>query len=91
MKKIPQIIVSAIIFSARIPKKICSHVIGNTHTKGHRMMVGIVFIFAGVEIAKKGAMIHNPEYAGLFTDGFGYYLHAIGCMPFLEAMGASDL
>lgn len=66
-----------------LPKHICNHLIGHDHSKGHRMVAGVVVMGIGVAIAKSGGEIHlfMIHYV---ADMVGYLVHGIGCLPFVE-------
>jgi hypothetical protein len=61
-------------------KTLCDHMIGANHHIGHRMVVGTI---TSVFIAKIGSDIYLISIA---IDATGYMLHAIGAIPFIEAI-----
>lgn len=66
-----------------IPKHISSHLCGEKHSVVHRRVVGVVIIVLGVVVAKSGGegiILH------IVFDAFGYALHGIGLIPFVEAI-----
>jgi hypothetical protein len=69
---------------AYLPRLICIHLIGEHHTHGHRMIVGTVFIFIGVIIAKGSAMIGHSLPLHIAGDALGYAIHGMGFVPFGE-------
>lgn len=72
--------VRLVLVRVNVIRPICSVVLGRNHSVLHRMMAGFVVAAVGVFIAKHGAAYIN-EY---IADGFGYGLHGIGLVPFIE-------
>lgn len=69
-----------------LPKHICTHLLGKDHSHIHRMSVGVVVMSAGVGISKLFADIYVLHF---ICDMCGYGIHAMGTMPFLEAISNS--
>lgn len=66
-----------------IPKHISNHLCGENHSIAHRRIAGGVIIILGVVVAKvggEGIILH------IVFDAFGYALHGIGLIPFVEAI-----
>lgn len=66
-----------------VVKTLCDHIIGRQHHIGHRMFVGTITMVIGVFVAKIGSDIYIFSIA---IDAAGYTLHAIGAIPFIEAI-----
>ena len=91
----PQVIISKITFSKVInapirvagylPVVACKNLFGEKHTPNHRMVVGSVFMITGVGVAKLFPEVIIVHY---FMDLFGYAIHGMGLMPFLEQLVA---
>lgn len=73
------------------PRTICDHVVGEHHTRGHRMFVGTIIIMCGVIIAKIGVFIPGGFVIHLATDAIGYLIHGIGAIPFVESVAKGGL
>lgn len=67
-----------------LPRALCNHLIGEHHTLGHRMFVGVIVMVCGVGVAHTATVL--PEAAGFVADLTGYLIHGIGATPFVEAM-----
>jgi len=64
-----------------VSRAVCDHLLSENHKESHRMTVGIIVVFAGVAISK----IHTPfTIVHLMLDAGGYFIHAIGSIPFIE-------
>ncbi len=72
-----------IIHVFNLPKHICNHVLGENHTKAHRMGAGMIVMVIGVTVAKSCANIHflNLHF---IADLIGYGIHGLGLTPFIE-------
>lgn len=66
-----------------IPKHVSNHLCGQNHSIAHRRIVGVVVIVFGVIIAKAGGELFVLH---VVFDAFGYALHGIGLIPFIEAI-----
>ncbi len=64
-----------------LPRTICNHLIGEEHHTAHRMAIGMIIAFIGVEISRMGSTYHLFSIA---LEGGGYLIHAIGTIPFIE-------
>jgi len=64
-----------------LAKHICNHLLGDEHTSGHRMCVGALIMFAGVMLSKVGENLYALHIA---MDMSGYFIHAVGSIPFIE-------
>jgi hypothetical protein len=62
-------------------KNLCNHLLGEDHSHGHRMIVGIMIMFLGVVVAKSGSPILILH---CITETIGFGLHALGAVPFIE-------
>lgn len=65
------------------PKYACLHLIGEKHSKGHRMGVGVIVMITGVVIAKSLAGVTVLQI-NIVGDVIGYMIHAIGAIPFID-------
>lgn len=76
--------VEKIMYAVNIPYHICCHLLGETHSMNHRMGAGLLVMAMGVGIAKFTAGFHVivVHFCG---DMLGYFIHAIGTIPFAEA------
>ncbi len=68
-----------------VPRIACDHLIGEHHSKYHRMGAGVIIMAIGVIISKQFADIHI-FFVHYILDGFGYLIHGIGTIPFAEAL-----
>lgn len=66
-----------------IPKHISNHLCGENHSIAHRRTVGVFVILLGVVVAKCGGEFFIVH---IVFDAFGYALHGIGLIPFIESM-----
>lgn len=74
-----------IIDSINVPKIICEHLIGEHHSHLHRMSVGGLVMMSGVCVAKMAAHCDFiPLEMG--ADLFGYLVHGIGAVPYVDAL-----
>lgn len=64
-----------------LPRIVCNHLIGEEHHVTHRMLVGLVIGFIGVEVARMSSTYH---LFSIVFEGGGYVIHAIGTIPFVE-------
>lgn len=64
-----------------IPKKLALHITGEKYNPVHHRYIGFIIMLGGVAIAKVGESIFIIH---VFMDLFGYLIHAIGTVPFLE-------
>jgi len=64
-----------------IPHWICYHLLGQHHTVGHRVFVGILVMFVGVYTSKIHFEYIVFHYA---VDCVGYAIHGIGAIPIVE-------
>lgn len=71
-----------------VSRHIYYHIIGEHHTKIHRIFVGSGIMLIGVCIAKSGAssfwLIHY------ITDIVGYLIHGIGAIPIIQRLEESN-
>lgn len=68
-----------------LPRIICTHLLGEHHSSYHRMGAGLVVMAVGVltsKVAEGYIIIH------FFFDVFGYMIHGIGTIPFVELLSA---
>lgn len=68
-----------------LPREICEVLLGKDHKTSHRMMVGLGVMGAGVGIAHCTAGV-TPVVFSYLGDMFGYLIHALGAVPFLERL-----
>lgn len=68
-----------------IPRIICVNLVGEKHNNWHRMSAGVIVMSIGVLISKvsEGYFIIH-----FFGEMFGYLIHGIGSIPFVEAISA---
>ena len=71
-----------LITSLNVPKTICTHVLGKNHTKTHRRYCGICVMIVGVFIAE--VIGGTSHYLTFICNVFGYGLHGMGLVPFIE-------
>lgn len=66
-----------------VPRILVQAAFGHHHTQRQRMCAGLIVMAFGVTIAKNGGEIHayGIHYV---ADCFGYLVHAIGGIPFVE-------
>lgn len=67
-----------------LPKLACTQLLGESHSAGHRMIVGAGIMVFGVIVAKQAA--HLPEGFDVMGDLIGYLIHGIGSTPYVEAL-----
>ncbi len=72
-------------FHPDVPKSVRGHLLGENHTRVHKLAYGVAIMFLGVTIAK-GGMYFESFVLHLFADGIGYLLHAIGAIPIIKAI-----
>lgn len=64
-----------------VSRVICDHLLSKQHRESHRMGVGLIVVFIGVSVSK----ITTPfTILHLMLDAGGYFIHAVGCIPFVE-------
>lgn len=68
---------------ANLSKHVSNHLCGKDHSIAHRRIVGAVVIIFGVIVSKAGGDLLVLHIA---FDAFGYALHGIGLIPFIEAI-----
>ena len=56
---------------------------GEKHTLTHRVVVGVVMMACGVQIASLTSVVHI-EIFRLGLDGVGYLIHGIGSVPLVD-------
>lgn len=68
-----------------LPRMICSHLIGEHHTKHHQCFTGVVLFVVGLVLASlgEGTFIH------LFTETVGCVLKELGLVPIVENLVSS--
>lgn len=66
-----------------LPKHVSNHLCGQNHSIAHRRIVGVIVIVFGVVISKAGGELFILH---VVFDAFGYALHGIGLIPFIEAI-----
>lgn len=71
------------------PKAICNHMLGHRHSMSHRLTVGAIIMFFGVSIAKTSAALEGMAIH-LSGDVLGYFLHAVGAIPFIKLLDKED-
>lgn len=67
-----------------ISRIICTHLIGESHSKLHRFTVGVSIMVVGVTITKAFLGFHSVAIH-ILSDVLGYGLHGIGLIPFADA------
>lgn len=67
-----------------LSKLIAHHVVGHDHTKVHRRTVGFIIAVLGVGLVFLAKEFSTSPLAHFFGDLFGYFLHAVGAIPFLK-------
>lgn len=72
-----------ILVKLNVSRTICDHLLNEHHTETHRMGVGVFIIGLGVSISKIHVDFIVIHY---FLDGFGYAIHGIGLVPFIERL-----
>lgn len=65
-------------------KAICNHLIGENHTKNHKLTIGAFIMIIGVIVSKIAFMFGNTHILVFLTDTFGYLIHGVGAMPYIE-------
>lgn len=65
-----------------LPREICHWCLGHDHHISHRMIVGLMVMAVGVIIAKAGH--HYPGFIAHASDLIGFFIHALGAVPYLE-------
>lgn len=73
----------AVAVRLNIARPLCEILLGSNHAAAHRMSVGVVFMSAGVFIAKAAHGIHF-EVLAMAVDCIGYGVHGLGLTPFIE-------
>lgn len=68
-----------------IPRIICVHLLGDHHTVWHRMGAGVIVMSVGVLMSKVSEGYYIVHFV---CDMFGYLVHGIGTIPFVEAFSA---
>lgn len=66
-----------------LPINVFSHLVSNKHKKAHRFAYGGAVILIGTVISKTG-LLFNSSLLHIGLEGFGFLIHAAGCMPFLD-------
>lgn len=64
-----------------LPKSVANHMLGEDHPVLQRIIIGIFVMVIGVTVSKVETTIW---IINIFTEGFGYTIHAIGAIPVLE-------
>ena len=82
MKTIVQKIKHLISYPVRA---ICENIVGDNHHIVHRLIVGIILMILGVNIADAKELFHS-HVIQLSLDGTGYLLHGIGAAPVLDLL-----
>lgn len=72
-----------VLHHANVPRIVCSHMLGDTHSHAHRMSVGAVVMIAGVGIAKSVGHSHY-ELIAASGDLLGYLVHGAGAVPYVD-------
>lgn len=67
-----------------LSRKICNHLIGETHSPAHRYTAGGILIIFGVTISKVTYMFCAIPIVQATGDAIGYLIHAIGAIPIIE-------
>lgn len=73
----------AILEKLNVPRIICFHLLGENHSEYHRMSVGVIIMASGVLMAEFNSGIIIIHFIG---NMFGYLLHGIGSIPFVEEL-----
>jgi len=70
-----------------VPHYVCTHLLGEHHSEGHRMVVGVLVMIFGVTVSK--AFATSPSLILHYgADTLGYAIHGIGAIPFVERVSA---
>lgn len=79
---------SVLVTVGQLPKIISMHLMGGDYNHTHHVCVGIIFMIAGVILAKVVIIFDSTviHYAG---DIVGYGMHGIGLTPIIEGMSRS--
>lgn len=70
-----------VIHVINVPRHMCRLVLGHQHKPIHRMGAGIVVMTIGVAVAKAAPAVGILHYG---MDIAGYFIHAVGGVPFLD-------
>lgn len=73
-----------------LPREVCHLLIGPDHKTSHRMVVGLVIMAGGVYIAKVGGHFPDTNVMHYVLDMGGYFVHALGSVPYLEYLLAAE-
>lgn len=68
-----------------LPKVVCDHLVGKSHTVSHRYTTGVIIMSLGVGLTKvvflfEGGFIH------ILGDIVGYAVHGLGAVPFIDGL-----
>lgn len=65
-------------------KIVCNHLIGDNHTKTHKLTIGAFIMIIGVTISKSIIFLGEGSFIIIIVDGIGYLIHGIGAVPYVE-------
>ena len=66
-----------------LPRELCHFLLGAEHKTSHRMIAGVFVMGCGVGTAK-AAVFFTVPLAHISLDMIGYFIHAVGAIPFIE-------
>lgn len=68
-----------------ISRIICVNLLGEKHSNWHRMGAGMIVMSIGVLISKASEGYYIVHF---FGEMFGYLIHGIGTIPFVEVLSS---